>query len=69
MSDPMDVFALLFILFSGCGLIYSLIALYRSCIELYALKRKNGIIMHNLIANMEAMENMEEGSENERMIQ
>ena len=73
MIDPMYVLALLFIFFSGFGLIYSLIALYRSCIELYALKRKNAIIMHNMIANLENMErnieNMEEGSEVEQMIQ
>ena len=65
MPDPMYVLALLFIFFSGFGLIYSLIALYWSCIELYELKRKHGIIMHNMIANMEN----DEESAMERMIQ
>ena len=49
----MDVVAYLFIFFSVSGLIYSLIRLYQLGVELYVLKRKNRIIMHNMIANME----------------
>jgi hypothetical protein len=56
----MDVVAYLFIFFSVSGLIYSLIRLYQLSVELYVMKRKHRIIMHNMIANMEAhMENRE----------
>jgi hypothetical protein len=50
----MYVVELLLLFFLVFGFTYSLIGLYRTSVELYALKRKNRIIMHNMIANMEA---------------
>jgi len=45
---------LLLLFFLVFGLTYSLIGLYRSSVELYALKRKTRIAYHNMVANMEA---------------
>ena len=53
----MYVVELLLLFFLVFGFTYSLIGLYRTSVELYALKRKNRIIMHNIIANMENRKN------------
>ncbi len=67
MPDPMYVVELLLLFFLVFGFTYSLIGLYRSSVELYALKRKTRIAYHNMVANLENLENMEKGSEVERI--
>jgi len=56
MIEPMYVVELLLLFFLVFGFTYSLIGLYRTSVELYALKRKTRIAYHNMVANMENRE-------------